>query len=209
MLGPLAALLLAAAPTTSAASAAGLYEIRQMEMAGGLELRRDGRFRYALDYGAVSEEGAGKWRQLGDTIVLTSDPMPRAPDFAVVRDDPAPAGELTVRLEPPGFGSEGYRLRLLARAKGSPELRELDLDEEGHAQLGPDMPDAVIPEVPVYDDTATPIPLAPGRGHRLLLRFLPNDLGKARFDGVRLTRTAHGLVLHRYGAEIVLYPRPR
>ena len=32
---------------------AGLYEIDQMEMAGGLELRPDGRFRYGLDYGEV------------------------------------------------------------------------------------------------------------------------------------------------------------
>ena len=54
-----AALLLAAASPAAAQDVAGLYEINQMEMAGGLELRADGRFRYALEYGAVSEEAEG------------------------------------------------------------------------------------------------------------------------------------------------------
>jgi hypothetical protein len=67
------ALLLAGAPQF-----AGIYAINQMEMAGGLELRPDGRFRYALDYGAVSEEAEGKWIADGDGVLLTTDPMPPA-----------------------------------------------------------------------------------------------------------------------------------
>jgi hypothetical protein len=60
----------------SVPDAAGLYEINQMEMAGGLELRPDGRFRYAFDYGAVSEESEGRWTFEDGTVVLTTDPMP-------------------------------------------------------------------------------------------------------------------------------------
>ena len=56
--------------------AAGLYEINQMEMAGGLELQPGGRFRYAFDYGAVSEVSEGKWAVEGGTVLLTTDPMP-------------------------------------------------------------------------------------------------------------------------------------
>jgi hypothetical protein len=70
-----AALLLVAAPAT-AQDFAGLYRISQVEMAGGLELRPDGRFRYAFDYGAVSEESAGDWTFDGKTVLLTTDPMP-------------------------------------------------------------------------------------------------------------------------------------
>ena len=55
---------------------AGLYEINQMEMAGGLELRPDGRFRYSFDYGVVSEEAEGKWTGVGSTVFLTTNPMP-------------------------------------------------------------------------------------------------------------------------------------
>ena len=55
---------------------AGLYRISQMEMAGGLELQPNGRFRYAFDYGAVSEESEGTWAVRDGTVLLTTDPMP-------------------------------------------------------------------------------------------------------------------------------------
>ena len=57
---------------------AGMYEIDQMEMAGGLLLQADGRFGYSLDYGAVSEVSVGAWTVEGDTILLTTQPMPKA-----------------------------------------------------------------------------------------------------------------------------------
>jgi hypothetical protein len=74
------AAILLVAPAFAAAEAppqaAGLYEINQMEMAGGLELQPGGRFRYAFDYGAVSEVSEGKWAVEGGTVLLTTDPMP-------------------------------------------------------------------------------------------------------------------------------------
>src|SRR6185369_14675909 len=98
-------LLPAAAP--AAPSPAGLYEIHQMEMAGGLVLKANGHFRYALSYGAADEEAEGDWTSDGKTIRLTTKPAPTPPDFELVRDDPAPKGELSLALEPPGFGWEG------------------------------------------------------------------------------------------------------
>ena len=74
-MGILAAALLLAAPL-AAQELAGLYEINQMEMGGGLELRPDGRFRYALEYGAVSEGAEGNWTLDAGTVRLTTDPMP-------------------------------------------------------------------------------------------------------------------------------------
>ena len=71
----LAAALLLSAPA-AAQNVAGLYEINQMEMAGGLELRPDGRFRYALEYGAVSEGAEGVWTIEEGTVRLTTSPMP-------------------------------------------------------------------------------------------------------------------------------------
>ena len=74
MHAPLALLLLVApAPMT------GLYETHQMEVAAAIELKANGRFRYALSYGAVDEEAEGDWAFDGKTIRLTSNPMPRAP----------------------------------------------------------------------------------------------------------------------------------
>jgi hypothetical protein len=76
----LGAAILLAAPCCATAEApaqvAGLYEINQMEMAGGLELKADGRFRYGFDYGAVSEVSEGKWTVENGTVLLTTDPMP-------------------------------------------------------------------------------------------------------------------------------------
>jgi hypothetical protein len=72
--------ILLAAPGCATAEAppqvVGLYEINQMEMAGGLELQPNGRFRYAFDYGAVSEVSEGKWAVERNTVLLTTDPMP-------------------------------------------------------------------------------------------------------------------------------------
>ena len=54
----------AAAPAAArtASSLVGVYDGRQMEMAAGLELMADGRFRYALSYGALDEEAAENGR---------------------------------------------------------------------------------------------------------------------------------------------------
>jgi hypothetical protein len=60
----------------SVPDAAGLYRINQMEMAGGLELSPDGRFRYGFDYGAVSEVSEGTWTFEDGKVVLATDPMP-------------------------------------------------------------------------------------------------------------------------------------
>jgi len=50
MMGLLAAALLAGqAPAT----VAGVYETRQMEVGATIELKKDGTFRYMLDYGAL------------------------------------------------------------------------------------------------------------------------------------------------------------
>src|SRR5438876_6589410 len=97
----LAAFLLLASTRQTQTSPVGTYEVRQMEMAGGLDLKRDGHFRYAFTYGAVDEEGQGDWTFDGKTVLLTSKPMPRAPAFELVRDDLAPKGELYATLEDP------------------------------------------------------------------------------------------------------------
>jgi hypothetical protein len=64
------------APAKSVPDAAGLYRINQIEMAGGLELSPDGRFRYGFDYGAVSEVSEGNWTFEDGKVVLTTNPMP-------------------------------------------------------------------------------------------------------------------------------------
>src|SRR4051812_8806931 len=89
---------------------AGLYQAHQMEVGAALQLQKNGHFRYQLDYGAVSEQAEGDWTFDGKTVRLTTRPKPKVAAFELVRDDPAPAGEIDIAIEPPGFGAEGYRL---------------------------------------------------------------------------------------------------
>jgi hypothetical protein len=63
----LSLLLLLADP----AALPGFYLGNQMEMAAAIELEPDGKFAYALDYGAVSETAEGRWRVEGEQVVLT------------------------------------------------------------------------------------------------------------------------------------------
>src|SRR5262249_16713233 len=98
------ALLLASSPlvagqgTAQPASLAGLYDGRQMEMAAGLELKPDGRFNYALSYGALDEQAAGKWTVSGDRVLLTSNPV-HAPRFVLVSRGGGADGSLRVELD--------------------------------------------------------------------------------------------------------------
>lgn len=197
MLG-FAALLAIAAP----GSLAGTYQVHQMEMAGGLELRADGHFRYAFDYGAVSETAQGDWAATAAGVTLTSNPMPKAPNFELVADDPAPAGELWMTLDDPGF-EWGHPLYALGTAKGSADGVRLMADERGRVDLtGKPAVSAIAPLMPVYGPTGQLFPLSPGRGHRLRFRFHANDLGVAEFDHQQLLGDGGVLVLDRFDTAI-------
>jgi len=193
-----AALLLLA----PAVALAGLYQAHQMEVGAALELKKDGHFRYQLDYGAVSEQAEGDWTFDGKSVRLTTRPAPRRPTFELVRDDPAPAGELFIAVEPPGFGAEGYRIEAVGTDAASGEQGLVRADSDGRVDSGGHRLSAVEPMVPVYGTPAGRISLSQDRGHRLLLRFHANDLGRAAFDGEPLVLTNGTLVLNRYETQI-------
>lgn len=195
----------AAAPAETPPQFTGLYEIRQMEMAGGLELQPNGHFRYTLEYGAASEQGEGDWTVSGNSVLLTSKPKPKAPDFELVKDEPAGIGELYITLEPPGFGSWTDRLNLLVSIAGMQEPVPMQAGEDGRVPVDGMVATAVQPVVPVYRIAGRAIPLARG-GHRLLIRFHPNDLGQASFDKEPLAIEDGNLLMRRYEAVITFRP---
>jgi hypothetical protein len=183
------------------ATVAGLYQAQQMEVGAALELRKNGHFRYQLDYGAVSEHAEGDWSFDGKTVRLTTKPAPKKPSFELVRDDPAPPGSVMLSLEPPGLG-EGYRLEAIGTDAATAEKGMVATDEEGRVESGNHRLSAIEPLVPVYSIVGGHFPLSPERGHRLLLRFHANDLGTAAFDREPLAFAPRGLVLNRYDSEI-------
>jgi hypothetical protein len=197
------ALLLFAAPPAPAKALPGLYVTSQMEMAGALELQRNGHFRYQFDYGAVSETGEGDWTSDGSTVRLTSNPMPREPDFALVSDEAAPAGELYVAVEDSAFGTwTPLTVQLTVDGLNHPIFAYADDDGRVEAPEGHRV-QAVKMLMPVYDTGGGPVQLAADRGHRLLFRLEPNDMGKAIFRSEPLTVEHSAMIMHRYDAEIV------
>lgn len=193
-------LIAAAAPAQS--SLAGVYEIRQIEMAGGLELQANGHYRYALTYGAVDEESEGDWSFDGEAVRLTTRPMPKEPTFALVRDSPAPKCALSVSVDWGRFNWSSPP-DVLVTYEGTPgELHFLQPDETG--ALHPDncAVTSVRPVVPMFEVAGAPLKVSPTTGHRLSLRFVPNDLGHIAFRAEPLKLDANALVLERYDAEI-------
>jgi hypothetical protein len=198
----LAALVLIAAPVPAKASLAGLYELHQMEMAGGLELKPDGHFRYALSYGAVDEEGAGDWTFDGKTVHLTSKPMPNEPTFDLVADKPAPKCTLSLAVD---WGKFNWSSApdVLAIYEGAPKaLHFLQADEQGNVHLENCAVTTVFPLVPMFRIAGAPLNLSAATGHRLSLKFRPNDLGHIAFRAEPLRIEGSDLLMERYDAEI-------
>jgi len=184
------------------AAIAGLYQAHQMEVGAALELQKNGHFRYQLDYGAVSEQAEGDWTFDGKTVRLTTRPKPKSPSFELVRDDPAPVGEVTMSVEPPGFGAEGYRIEAIGTDAASGQQGLVRTDSTGQVDSGGHRLSAIEPLVPVYGTPGGHFPLSQDRGHRLLLRFHANDLGRAAFDNEPLLFSDRSLVLNRYETQI-------
>jgi hypothetical protein len=177
---------------------AGIYDGGQMELAAGLELRADGRFRYGLAYGALDEQAEGVWTVEGDDVVLTTQPPVTPPGFVLLSDEPAPDGKLFVTLANRDL-LQGLRLELLLIPEGNerPELISIDADGLSPVETGMKLM-AIRPIVPIYEVAGDPVKLSPGSGHRLTFRFDPNDIGRADFRGTRLRIEQGALVMPKF-----------
>lgn len=183
------------------AALSGGYQADQMEVGAALLLAPDGRFRYVLDYGAVSESAEGRWTAEGDTVRLTTEPKVKPPAFAVVKDEPAQAGELRVALADPGF-DWGDPLEVAIEFAGVAGRRVRAVGKDGLVPLEPgETPVSVVPVMPVYGIAEPPHRLTPG-GHHILFRFDANDFGRADFSGEPLRIDGTTLVLNRYDIAI-------
>lgn len=112
----IAALLIAAAPASpTIQSLAGEYRLSQMEMGGGLQLNGDGRFRYMLDYGAVSEAAEGRWKLDAAGVHLFSEPMKRELLFELERSDAGFSDQLLRIEEGDTLVMERYDTRMFFR----------------------------------------------------------------------------------------------
>jgi hypothetical protein len=202
-----AALLFAAAATVATpataqpASLVGTYDGRQMEMAAGLELKADGRFRYGLSYGALDEAAAGRWTARGDQVLLTSDPV-TAPRFVLVSQGRAADGMLQVSLDVPKGVSRQYFDALLLKPNGQAERKQLTEEGLSSPFTRDNIPSSIRMLFPVFQVVGDSVRLDPSSGYAVRFRFEPNDLGKVAFQATPLKIVNGELLLDRHGRTI-------
>jgi hypothetical protein len=198
----LAILVLAAQPLLCAAQAvtreslAGMYDGHQMEVGAQLLLKPDGHFEYELAYGALDEEGKGTWELKDGAVFLNSVPAVVAPAFVVVSDTPEPKGGLWIKLVKPLSTDSRQRVYLIYGPGEEPDMSEVQ--DSGYVLVpAGKKPTAFVMEIPVYPIETKPIPLTGTGGHRFVLKFEPNDIGKADFKMTRLEIKDGALMMTR------------
>jgi hypothetical protein len=199
------ALVFAAGSTTPAAaqstSLVGTYDGGQMEIAAGLELKADGRFRYALSYGALDEEAAGTWTVSGSQVLLTSDRVV-APRFVLVSRTRSGDGVLQIGLDVPKGLSRQYFDAVITSTNGQTERKQLSDDGLSWRFTSASVPTSVRMLFPVFSVISEPIQVDPGSGYSLRFRFEPNDLGKVAFQATPLKIANAEFLLDRHGRTI-------
>ena len=198
--GWLAGVILLSAPAF-AAVAPGIYDGSQTEMAVRLVLLPGGHFRYALSYGALDEQAQGRWVEADGKVLLTTEPRPKPPRFAVVSDTVSPDGAVHVALDDPEL-LQGSSLTMAVTYAGETGPAFVEVEEDGALPVpARKTVAALVPDLPVYTIPMQPYALTPG-GHRLVFRFEANDLGVAAFDHEPLALDKGALVLQRHDRTI-------
>ena len=193
-----------AAPPVTRESLAGTYDGGQMEVAAQLLLKPDGHFQYELAYGALDEAAEGTWELKQGAVFLTTFPAVVPPRFVVESDKPDPRGGLSIKFSSgPLMQGARQRVYLIYGPKQEPDMAEIA--DDGHVPIPAGRhPVAFLPEIPVYSTITAAIPLTGTRGHRIVMRFEPHDIGKADFHPQPLSIENGVLIMPRRDLQLLL-----
>ena len=196
-------LLAAAAAPAEKRGAAGTYRlVGEQDVASGLLLQPDGRFRYFLIAGALDERAEGRWSAADGVLTLVTEPKPVPPVFEPRSSAKTGAAPLSVKVSwPDGRGVAGVDLRV-----GLDDGVVLD----GYTQEDGWSLSAVEGRTPLWIELAVPMhgvrsprfPIDLKAGNALAFTFTPNDLGVFDFQGIRVERADKALIVHRGGARL-------
>ncbi len=199
----LAAALIAVPAAAQDTPLVGEYRLAEgPDVGGGLLIRNDGRFQYALAAGALDERAEGRWEARGDTVCLTTEPKPVPPAFekgALIAVDAAIPTLLVTW--PNGEGIAGVDFRI-GFDSGDPT--------EGYTQYyGWTMPDDdkrvprwVEISEPIYGIAAPRFDLAATDGGKLRVTLIPNDIGVVDMQGACLEKREGRFILHRKEGDL-------
>jgi hypothetical protein len=192
---------LLSAPVSAGAPGPGQYRVSEgPDVAGGLEIGANHKFRYVLAAGALDEHAEGSWYRVGAKICLRTEPRPVPAQFSLVPAEAAQEHTLLVTW-PNGNGLAGVDFRI-GFDSGEPLT--------GYTQYyGWSMPqdDARAPRwielaVPMHRLMSQRIALDGRKSIRIVLT--PHDLGTVDFQGACLEAQGDAYVLHREGGEMRL-----
>lgn len=177
---PLLAGLVAAGPIQPGSLAGDYRLVGMREAAGGLRLGADGRFQYGFTTGALDEQAEGRWQLQGNRILLTTEPEPRPPSWAIVSAEPGDPKLFALLLEGPN-GQPIQNIEVSIRmADGSVETAGTRADWL-EAELDGRSPVAVTFHIPVYDIDSPPFAVDVAKARRYRFRLDPNDIGVRNF----------------------------
>lgn len=193
----------ASMPALAADGLAGAYRLAGVhDAAGELVLSADGRFEYALAYGALDEHAQGRWVQRGEGLVLVTEPKPVPPVFQLAsRSAPAPDSPTLRVTWPDGRGVAGVDLRIGFDAG---EAITGYTQEDGW-YLPPDerrTPRWIELSEPIHGIVSPRYPIEGAGSGTLNFVIVPNDIGAVDFSGMVVDVLPGELVIHRGKGEM-------
>lgn len=183
----------------------GRYDGSRMEVAAGLELSADGRFRYGLSYGALDEQATGTWHAAAGRVILNGNPV-KPPRFTLLGQTRGTAGLLHVDLQVPDGMDEQYFRAVVELADGRQIDGQLSADGLSFPLENGQRPARIRIVLPVFELVGDPVEIDAAMGLHFRFRFEPNDLGLVEFKGTPLTIDRGELILMRHGVELHFRP---
>ena len=197
----LVALAFGARTALAQTSPAGFYATEIMEVASGLELAPDGRFRWMFTTGALDMSAEGRWRQDGNDVLLDTEPPVTPPRFELLGAGREDAPALVVRVQDARGRTPEYLDVEAEYESGAPGYAHLDED----AYRFTPAPGRRIVAIRVgsagfrFWSELYPVP---AEANLMRFRFFPGDLGRADFRGARATIEGDALTLPVLGGPV-------
>ncbi len=199
-------MLIVSAPALAADCPTGMFMAAAgPDTASALEINKNGSFRYMLSEGAVDESAQGRWACDGGKLLLTTTPTPKAPQFTLGKVANDAGDGFSVRVVwPDGRGIAGVDFVL--ELDSGPPIEDYTQASGWSGDLAGRKPRSISISEPFYGTASPAFPLTSNERQQIEIILTPNDMGKADFRNVLVTRDGSGLVLHWRGREIPYSP---
>jgi hypothetical protein len=195
-------LLAIAAPVSAADCPTGRFRAAAgPDTASGLEIGKDGTFRYFLSEGALDEGAEGRWTCDKGVLRLTTAPAPKPAEFRldkVTEGEEAPFSLIVTWPNGQGVAAVDFQIGF---ESGEP-VTGYTQDDGWDRDFEDRVPKTVQFAEPFFGTVSPVFPVPSRRGIRLHVVLEPNDMGVAAFKDTLATMQDGKLVLQWRGRAI-------